>query len=163
MDQIGSAVLFNQGGLALLRDAWIAAEFAVIILFSLPAEGLSVAEAAGRITLLRSHELFINAREALTEPGERPPAAQPAEIIASGADQPGIIDVVTLLLFQHQINIESMDYDVESAPMSGQHLFRMTATVAVPSDVDVDALRDKFRAMEAEFHFDILFHYPLSP
>ena len=63
---------------------------------------------------------------------------------------------MTLLLFKEHINIESMDYDSESAPMSGDHLFRLTATLALPDDLELDDLRGHLRELEDEYNFDVL-------
>ena len=80
-----------------------------------------------------------------------------AEVSASGADQPGILEAVTSLLVKHGINIDGMDYDTEGAPMTGDQLFRMDAFISVPAGVDVQAVRQEMRALEDEFNFDILF------
>ena len=55
-----------------------------------------------------------------------------------------------------------MDYDVDSAPMTGQDLFRMVARLAVPDGTDVDALRGQLREMEDEYNFDVLFRFPVD-
>jgi glycine cleavage system regulatory protein len=49
-----------------------------------------------------------------------------------------------------------MDYDTESAPFTGEHLFRMTAQLAVPESSSMDVLRERLRELEDEYNFDIL-------
>ena len=126
---------------------------------------LTEEEAAGAIRTLealRTEDRFVGAREAVTQPATRKDDIRTAEIIASGADQPGIIEAVTLVLFRHHVNIESMDYDVDSAPMTGEDLFCLNATVTLPEDVDLDELHARLKDMEAEYNFDILLQHPTA-
>ena len=155
VNRITHAVHELGGNIEIQRSTRMASEFAMLVLLSIEADGTE--DAIRVITGLREGDVFVGAREALSAPEERPRGAETAEITASGADQPGIIDAVTLLLFQHNVNIESMDYDIDSAPFTGEHLFRMKATVAIPDGVDQAALRDKLQDMEAEWNFDMAF------
>jgi glycine cleavage system transcriptional repressor len=146
------------GNIELQRSTRMADEYAIMILFTVAAEKSS--EAIDRLASLKLPETFITAREAVSGVVPPSPGAVAAELTASGADQPGIIDAVTLALFQDNVNIESMDYDIESAPMTGEHLFRMTARLALPAGLDVNKLRERLRAMEREYNFDILLRSP---
>ncbi len=142
------------GNVEMQRSTRMAAEFALLILFSVdegPAEPV-----IERLSALRRDDFFVTAREALAESGQRPAKAREMELIASGADQPGVIDAVTLLLLESGVNIETMDFDVEGAPMSGDPLFRMSARLAAPSEFDLATLREKLRDLEDDYNFDII-------
>ena len=104
VNRITHAINDLGGNIELQRSTRMAAEFAMLVLFSL--EQGSPKDAIARLNSICSNDLFINARSALSKEAERPANARTFELIASGADQPGIIDVVTLILFKHNINIE---------------------------------------------------------
>jgi glycine cleavage system transcriptional repressor len=158
VNRITHAINELGGNIELQRSTRMADEFALIFLFSVDAARSK--EAIDHIAALKLAETFITAREAVSTDIVRPDLAGIAELTASGADQPGIIDAVTHVLFQQNINIESMDYDTESAPMTGEHLFRMNARLAIPRGLDIDALQKTLRDMEAEYNFDVSLRYP---
>jgi glycine cleavage system transcriptional repressor len=143
------------------RSTRMADEYALITLASLSSGPGQVDAAMTKLNGLRTGDLFVSARQGVAVTN-RSDIAGLAELEASGADQPGLIDAVTLLLFKRQINIEAMDYDTESAPMTGDPLFRMTARLAIPKDVDVPALREELRAMEKSWNFDVILRYPVE-
>jgi len=148
------------GNVELQRSTRMAEEFAAIILFSIEGGDAEVAAAVEAVQGIQAADALIHARSAVTQGETREAPGTAAELSAVGADQQGIIDEVTLLLFKRQINIESMNYDVDSAPMSGQNLFRMEARLSVPDGVDVDGLKDELRELEQALNFDIMFKYP---
>jgi glycine cleavage system regulatory protein len=148
------------GNVELQRSTRMAEEFAAIILFSVEGGDSEVAAAVEAVQGIRAEDTLIHARSAVTQGGSGGVSGTSAELTAVGADQQGIIDEVTLLLFRRQINIESMNYDVDSAPMTGQSLFRMEARLSIPDSVDIDGLKDELRQLELALNFDILFRHP---
>jgi glycine cleavage system regulatory protein len=74
-----------------------------------------------------------------------------------GNDRPGIVRDVSRVLAQQQVNIEELETDVESAPMSGEVLFRAHAHLRVPSTVTVDVLRQQLEALAGELMVDVEF------
>jgi glycine cleavage system transcriptional repressor len=161
VNRITRAIKELDGNIELQRSTRMADEYALIVLFSMEGGPQQVGNAVARLASLRAADMLVNAREALSAPGDWPETASLGELTASGADQPGIIDAVTLVLYQNNINIESMDYDTESAPMTGESLFRMRARIAIPSGTDVAALREKLRQMERQYNFDVILRHPI--
>jgi glycine cleavage system regulatory protein len=145
------------GNIELERSTRMVDEFAVIILFSIDGSQNSIDEVSEQLAALRRDDCFVNVHKAVSKGGEagRKDTKQ-VELIASGADQPGIVDAVTLALYKEHINIEALDFDTESAPMTGEHLFRMTARLAIPGTVDMERLRSGLRHLEDALNFDIL-------
>jgi glycine cleavage system regulatory protein len=160
VNEITHAIHRIGGNIELQRSTRMAEEFALLILFSMPGGAAEAAEAIAGMESLKTANRFVGAREAVSAPAAGKDWVRTAEIIASGADQPGIIDALTLLLFRHHVNIESMDYDVDSAPMTGEDLFRLKATVAIPREVDAEGLHARLKEMEVEYNFDMVFQYP---
>ena len=72
-----------------------------------------------------------------------------------GHDHPGIVRDVSRALAQHRVNIEELDTDVTSAPMSGDTLFRARVTLGVPSGVTVEQLRTVLEELAGELMVDI--------
>lgn len=162
VNKLSHEIKINGGNIELQRSAKMADEFAIISLVSIEANTEKVNQFIRNLTSLGEENFFVYARTATTGLTERPANTQPGEIIAEGADQMGIIDNLTLLLYQNDINIESMEYDVKHAPMSGVPLFQMHAKIIVPEAVNIEQLKQDFRALENDLNIDILFRFPLQ-
>jgi glycine cleavage system regulatory protein len=72
-----------------------------------------------------------------------------------GNDHPGIIRDVSRALAAQHINIEELETDVTSAPMTGELLFRARAHVRVPSSVTLESLRRQLEALAGELMVDL--------
>ena len=86
------------------------------------------------------------------------PAAAGARVIhleVLGHDHPGIIRDIARVLAEHQVNIEDLETDVSSAPMSGDMLFRARASLRVPATVTVERLRGILEALAGEIMVDV--------
>lgn len=155
VNQLTHVITEAGGNVETQRSAHMASEFAVVLLFSVPS-GNSTA-VIDALQALGSDFSFIQARPA--EPADRATRSETAmDLVASGADQPGILDAVTQVLLEGGINIESLDFDTESAPMTGQALFRMQARISLPVTTEIQVLRKALRELEDEFNFDVLLH-----
>jgi glycine cleavage system regulatory protein len=113
------------------RLAHLAEEFAGIVLISVPetnVAGLTAAlqsleETGLRITVKRTGA-------AQAETGYRT-----LELGLLGHDRPGIVRDVTQALSRLGANIEAFSSDIESAPFTGETMFRATARLRVPDGV----------------------------
>jgi glycine cleavage system regulatory protein len=72
-----------------------------------------------------------------------------------GDDRPGIVRDISRVLAGQGINIEELETSVESAPMSGEPLFRARVLLRVPASVTMDALRRQLEALAGELMVDI--------
>jgi glycine cleavage system regulatory protein len=72
-----------------------------------------------------------------------------------GHDQPGIIRNISRALADQRVNIEELETDTTSAPMSGDTLFRARASLRVPPDVSLDRLRVTLEALAGELMVDL--------
>ena len=143
------------GNVELQRSTRMADEFALIVLFSLPGADADTTAAIARLDALQADDMSVNARKALAPAGDRSPGTRTATLEATGADQPGIIEAVTLLLYKHHVNVETMEYDTEGAPFTGEHLFKMTAALALPEGTNVEALQTQLEELESQMNFDV--------
>lgn len=95
----------------------------------------------------------------VVERGARPtqPPAQTLQLDVVGNDHPGIVRDISRVLAQHQVNIENLETEVTSAPMSGDALFHARATVRVPETITTDRLRAVLEALAGELMVDLTF------
>lgn len=95
---------------------------------------------------------LVNALEALdvdgltvvvSTSGEEEPkgAGLPANLEIVGHDRPGIVRQITRVLAEKNVNVEELDTDCSSAPMSGESLFQARAHLKIPHDCDLSELR----------------------
>jgi glycine cleavage system regulatory protein len=77
-----------------------------------------------------------------------------------GNDHPGIIRDISRVLARNQVNIEQLESDVTSAPMSGEALFRARALLRIPASVTVDRLVDVLEALAGELMVDVFVDQP---
>ncbi len=87
----------------------------------------------------------------------RPPGGAGARVRleVTGADRPGIVREVSRILAQRGVNIEELESQVVSAPMSGEALFRARASLLVPSTVALADLRGALEALAGEMMIDL--------
>ena len=72
-----------------------------------------------------------------------------------GNDHPGIVRDISRALAHHGVNIEELETDLTSAPMSGDTLFRARVTLGVPSNVTVGQLRAVLEELAGELMVDL--------
>ena len=135
VDSLATTVARHQGSWLESRMANMAGSFAGIVRVECPPD-----QAANLMTALQSLEgLSIHAvEESTTDSG-------PSEILlfdVLGNDRPGIIQKLAAAIAGAGGNVEELNSDLESAPMSGQPVFRATGTIAVPAGFDPDTITD---------------------
>ena len=79
-----------------------------------------------------------------------------AQIVAQ-MDHPGIVYLITGILSSFGINIESMETKTYAAPGSGTPIFRLESDISVPTKTNINALRERFAAIQKEENIDIEF------
>ena len=72
-----------------------------------------------------------------------------------GNDKPGIVQELTSILNQFNLNIVSFSSHCESAPNWGSLIFKATAVIAVPASFDQDALQDALEALSNDLVVEI--------
>ncbi|MEM8953064.1 MAG: ACT domain-containing protein [Verrucomicrobiota bacterium] len=72
-----------------------------------------------------------------------------------GQDRPGIVRKVMQALASRSVNVEELDTECVSAPMSGEPLFKARARLRVPEDVSFDDLKRELERIAADLMVDI--------
>jgi glycine cleavage system regulatory protein len=73
----------------------------------------------------------------------------------TGDDRPGIVRDVSRILAEHGVNVEELESEVTSAPMSGEPLFKARARLLVPPAVALADLRTRLEALAGELMVDL--------
>jgi glycine cleavage system regulatory protein len=91
-----------------------------------------------------------------TETGESPMASGIlATLELVGNDRPGILRSVSSLLASRGVNVEELTSERVSAPMGGGILFRAKATLLVPADVTLIAVRNDLETIATDLMVDL--------
>ena len=133
------------------RMAGLAGQFAGIVRFDVPtenAEGLAKA-----LSGLESSGLRIAIARGDARPELSKHRAVALELV--GQDRPGIVRDLSLLLAERGVSIDELHTELVSAPMSAEHLFRVTAVLAVPDNLPDDELRSALETLANEMMVDI--------
>jgi len=112
------------------RMARLGGEFAMLMLVSLPSEGLPGLDKT--VESLRAQGFKVTTTQTEGSYAEAHPGWLPYRIEVHGADHEGIVHEIAHALSQRGISIESAETDSSRAPISGSPLFTMIAQVAVP-------------------------------
>jgi glycine cleavage system regulatory protein len=150
VEKLADAILAAGANWEESRMARLAGKFAGLLRVSVDE---SAAEAlAERLAGLNGPDLTI-VTSRTSSPAARTFQALHLELV--GNDRPGIVRDVSRVLAQQQVNIEELETDVVSAPMSGELLFRARAYLHVPSTITVDVLRRQLESLAGELMVDV--------
>jgi len=72
-----------------------------------------------------------------------------------GQDHPGIVRYLSHVLAERRVNVEELETNVSSAPMSGEALFRAKASLRAPGEVSLDELRETLEKIANELMVDL--------
>jgi glycine cleavage system regulatory protein len=72
-----------------------------------------------------------------------------------GTDRVGITHRVAQTLAELGINVDALETECTSAPISGGELFKLSATIACPPDVSLERLRSELERVENDLMVDI--------
>ena len=72
-----------------------------------------------------------------------------------GQDRSGIVSAITSVLAEAGVNVIEFDTDCSDAPMSGERLFKATAIISMPGDLDSFDLQEKLEAIANDLMVEI--------
>ena len=72
-----------------------------------------------------------------------------------GQDRPGIVREISSALAALGVSVQDLRTVVESAPMSGERLFRARAELALPADIELDAIRASLERLADDMMVDV--------
>ena len=128
----------------------LAGEFAGILRVSVPGNqadaltgGLEALEAGGlRIVVERGVD-------------DTPDDGRSIRLELIGSDRPGIVHKISEALAARNVNVDELDTECDGAPWSGDTLFKATARLRAPTDLNLDELREGLEAIAGDLMVDI--------
>ena len=132
------------------RMARLAGKFAGLLRVSVDADRAD-ALTAGLTALERDGLKVVVERSAAGEAG----TSRSLRLDLVGNDHPGIIRDISRVLARHHVNIEELETNVTSAPMSGETLFRARAHLRIPATVTFEFLRSQLERLAGELMVDV--------
>lgn len=146
-DQISSA----GGNWEASHMARLAGQFAGILLVTIAPEATDGLLAALRA--MDAHGLVVTVRPA--GDAATPAATQLAFLELTGDDRVGLVRDVARVLAGRGVNVEELESEVHSAPMSGEALFTARAVLRVPAEHGLAALQADLEALGGELMVDL--------
>jgi glycine cleavage system transcriptional repressor len=135
-----SQFIFARGGnLEDSRMVNLRGQFAMMVLIGAEADALQRIKNEIPALAMQS-KLHIEIRPASVS-GSAPIDGRPFRLTASAMDQSGLVHQIAQLLRGHHVNIESLDTQLESAPITGAPIFAMELILSVPRNVPLAGLR----------------------
>ncbi|HQZ46688.1 MAG TPA: ACT domain-containing protein [Usitatibacteraceae bacterium] len=133
------------------RMANLAGQFAGMVHFEVADDKAdALAEALG--ALQSSGLRIVIAR---TQASAAAPVRRRVRLEIVGHDRPGIVRDLSGNLAQRGVSIEELDTQVASAAMSGEHLFKVKALLAVPAELPNEELQRGLEALANEMMVDL--------
>jgi glycine cleavage system regulatory protein len=151
VDLIASVVAEHGGNWLESRMCHLAGEFAGILRADVPEE--KEAALGQALKMLDAKGLVAVVRRGQTSVPQRPSQMLAIELI--GHDRPGIVRQVSQILASQGVNVEELNTECMSAPMSGEILFKANATIQLPANCDLVALRTELEKIAADLLVDI--------
>ena len=154
VDEISSFLAARAINIEDSRMAVLGGEFAVILLAA-GAPGV-VEKLAGELHALEKKTgLTVHARKT-TAPNERKiKPSMPHRLTATSMDHPGIVNEITRILHNRDVNIESMETRVVNAPLSGAPIFRMKCIINIPFEMKMTTIRKELEKLGDRMDIDI--------
>lgn len=155
VERLAKCIAEHGGNWLESRMSRMAGQFAGILRVAVPSEAHAGLTAA--LQGLQAQGI----RVLLAHSGAEPQTSwQEIQLELVGNDRPGIVRDITRLLAEHGVNLESLDTDVLSAPMSGEPLFRAEARLAVPSELSLELLQSRLETLADDLMVELKLQAP---
>lgn len=134
------------------RMARLAGEFAGIVEVSAP--DAEASELTLALRSLESEGLRIQIEQSRTAESAAA-GTRTLNLELVGNDHPGIVREIAQALARRGVNVDELSTGCESAPMSGEVLFRARARLQVPADVTLESLADELEKIASDLMVDL--------
>jgi glycine cleavage system regulatory protein len=86
-----------------------------------------------------------------------PPPGRVRMLEIVGQDRPGIVRQISHALASYGVNVEELQTECASAPMTGETLFKARAKLRVPESADVEKIRQNLEKIASDLIVDVSF------
>jgi glycine cleavage system regulatory protein len=153
VESLARLIADNGGNWLESRMCRLGGEFAGILRIHVPKEREQVLVRALRT--LHSQGLAVTIRP--DQAGSSEGITKSASLSLVGQDRPGIIYQITAALANQKINVEELESECYSAPMSGEMTFTAIARLQIPESCIISELRRELEEIGSELMVDISF------
>lgn len=151
VEAVARAVASVGGNWEESRMARLAGQFAGILLVTVDTERASELQRALRELEAGGLRVTVQSTATVSPPSN----ASRLRLELTGQDRPGIVRDVAQILAERGVNVEELESEVESAPMSGERMFRARLQAHARPDVDLGELRARLEALAGELMVDL--------
>jgi glycine cleavage system regulatory protein len=155
VDRVASTIAQHGGNWLESRMARLGGQFAGLLRAEVP-----VAQESQLLEALRALESEGLAVAIHTEPSASADRTTATRLELLGHDRPGIIRQISAALARHRVNLEELESQCESAPMTGEILFRARAQIHIPADCDRAVLQAELERIAADLMVDLRLNAP---
>ncbi len=153
VESLARLIADNGGNWLDSRMCRLGGEFAGILRILVPEDRVQILAQA-------LHSLQSEGLTVILRPDETVPPAEhvkSASLSLVGQDRPGIIYQISAALAHQNINVEELETECSSAPMSGEMIFRATARLQIPESCAMEELQKELEEIGSELMIDISF------
>jgi len=141
VEEVSEFVFARGGSIEDSRMANMHGQFAIVMAIAGSPEVL--ARIADDLAVLREATSIDARLTPAAPPGASPAASLPYRLTGRALDQAGLVHQVANVLRNLDVNIETMETTLETAPVTGAPVFAMDLVIAVPASTQVLRLRDE--------------------
>jgi len=153
VDLVATTIAQHGGNWLESRMARLGGQFAGILRADVPSERR--ADLARALQDLSTHGLTLVIHSGTGTPSTQASQGSTATLELLGHDRPGIVRQISGALARHQVNVEELETGTESAPMTGDILFRAHAQLQIPAGCDMAALQTELERIAADLMVDV--------
>lgn len=153
VESLARLIADNGGNWLESRMCRLGGEFAGILRIQVPED--KEQNLIQALRALHSEGLTVIIRSDETIPSAGPTKGASLSLI--GHDRPGIIYQISAALANQNINVEALESECSSAPMSGEKIFTAMARLQIPKSCVIADLRRELEEIGGELMVDIAF------
>jgi glycine cleavage system regulatory protein len=150
---LSDAIAAHGGNWLESRMGHLGGEFAGILRIHVPHD--RQAGLIQKLKTLESEGLTIVIQPDHTAPPHASTVSATLDLV--GQDRPGIVRQITAALAKYGVNVEELNTECCSAPMSGETLFKASVKLYIPESCPVDPLRLELEKIASDLMVDITF------
>ena len=151
VEQLATTVADHQGNWLESRMARLAGQFAGILQVEVPPDHREALVEA----LQQAHDGHLQVTASRLGVASPLPMERRVTMELVGTDRPGIVQQITRVIAAQNVNLEEITTSAESAPMSGESLFRANAVLQVPDSVTLETLAEQLEKVSHDLMVDI--------
>lgn len=133
------------------RLARLAGQFAGVVLVSI--DNARTDQLVASLRELEGSGLVVTARPVPAAAAH--PTGHRMRLAVTGGDRPGIVRDVSRILSERGVNVEELESQMASAPMSGEPMFVARARLLLPSTLEPTSLRTALEGLGNELMVDL--------